>query len=536
MNEYYTLLENEYLAKIIGFCYMKTNSNHEAEDLSSDITLQIVKYINSGKEIGNFNAFVWKVCNNVLCKYLRDKKYSGTFYMTELIPSTDNIESEFIVKEQNNKLYEEISLLSQKYRDTIVLHYFEGKSCEEISLRLNKSVGTVKWWLSEARNFIKEGMNMMREYGEKSYRPDTLAMSCQGQYGADFEPMTCVKRKSTQNILLAAYKEPLSIEELCLELGISAPYIEDEVNYLVENQLMKEVGKDKYQTDFVILPSYNIGVPEEVYNTCFPGYFNELIALLEANKSLLMSKKFNTANFTWERLLWVYIHMITDLNLSKFKCEQCNIITYEDTPERPNGGKWIALGYKREYNYTRPKSENLEAYIPYDGPVHKSAEYVQGFFHNWSGLDSTVFFQIREGVFALCSDIIEGKQDMKNINENEKYLFSIAIEKKLFIKTGDNFYNQNYYYIGESEFEQIRELAYGFYDTATNYFSKAFDIVLRVYKEDIPKHLQWQMSNFLSNHLNGFITCSLYEAVNKNLLSTPDVNNKKWLSLFAVGN
>jgi len=527
MNEYYTLLENEYLAKIIGFCYMKTNSNHEAEDLSSDITLQIVKYINSGKEIGNFNAFVWKVCNNVLCKYLRDKKRGGTFYMTELIPSTDDIESEFIIKEQNNRLYEEISLLSRKYRDTIVLHYFEGKSCEEISLKLNKSVGTIKWWLHEARNFIKEGMNTMREYGEKSYRPDTLAMSCQGQYGADFEPMTCVKRKSTQNILLAAYKEPLSIEELCMELGISAPYIEDEVNYLVENQLMKEVGKDKYQTDFVILPGQNIGVAEQIYNACFPGYFNELIALLEANKSMLTSKKFNTANFTWERLLWVYIHMITDMAMNKFKSN----VRVDDMPERPNGGKWIALGFHIENN--AKNNVKWQPYMPYDGPVHKiSNDCAQGFFHYWSGLDSTVFFDIPTGVFAVCRDIINGKQDL---NDDEKYLFSIAIEKKLFIKSGDK-YVQNYYYIDDAEYTQMLELAEEFYGTASKYFTSAYDIVLNLYKPEIPKHLHWQMGNFLSNHLNNFVTCSLFEAVNRGLLSTPDENNREWLSLFATGN
>ena len=79
-------------------------------------------------------------------------------------------------------------------------------------------------------------------------------MSCTGNPENNDEPMTCAKRKSAQNILLAAYNEPLTIIELCDELGISAPYIEDEVESLVENQFMNEVAKGKYQTDFVILP------------------------------------------------------------------------------------------------------------------------------------------------------------------------------------------------------------------------------------------------------------------------------------------
>jgi hypothetical protein len=38
----------------------------------------------------------------------------------------------------------------------------------------------------------------------------------------------------------------------------------------------------------------------------------------------------------------------------------------------------------------------------------------------------------------------------------------------------------------------------------------------------------------MSNYLNPFVTCSLYEAYNKGLLSQPDENNKEWLSLFAA--
>ena len=144
--------------------------------------------------------------------------------------------------------------MSGNHRKAVVMHYFDNMSCDEIGHILGKSSGTVKWWLHDARIAIEKGMNIMREYGEKSYRPGKLFMSCTGNPENNDEPMTCAKRKSAQNILLAAYNEPLTIIELCDELGISAPYIEDEVESLVENQFMNEVAKGKYQNDFVILP------------------------------------------------------------------------------------------------------------------------------------------------------------------------------------------------------------------------------------------------------------------------------------------
>ena len=85
----------------------------------------------------------------------------------------------------------------------------------------------------------------------------------------------------------------MSIEELSTELGISAPYVEDEVKYLVENQLMKEIS-GKYQTDFVVLPG-NVSTATEIYESCFPGYFNDLMAFLEKHKDLLTSEQLNKA-------------------------------------------------------------------------------------------------------------------------------------------------------------------------------------------------------------------------------------------------
>ncbi len=530
-NELITLFENEYLAKILGFCYQKVTNREDAEDLAADIALEALKAIHRTEHIENFNAFVWSISNHIFFKWLRAKKNHGTTaYMTELFEASDNTENEYLMKEQENLLHREIAHLSEKYRQCIVLYYFENKSLGEISDILGKSTGTIKWWLHEARNSIREGMNTMREYGERSYNPERLDLSCQGNPGKDSEPMSLVKRKSTQNILLAAYKEPLTIGELCMELGISAPYIEDEMNTLVYNQLMKEVSSGRYQTDFVILPEQNIKMSLKLYESCFPGYYNELMKFLEKNKDLLTSPEFNTADFTWNRLLWVYIHIVTDIVLCHFKREVCKIVMYDHIPIRPNGGRWIALGFKGDC----PAFDSAvwREYTPFDGPVHKTDKaFAQGFFHYWSGLDSSIFFETPDDVFALCRDIIKKNVDISELNEEQQYLFSIALEKKLFIKDGENF-KQNYFFATGKARKELETLAMEFYPIAKNYFDKAWQNTLNEYQKTVPKHLHWQMGNFLSNALNNFVTCSLYEALKNNVLSSPDEHNEEWLSLF----
>lgn len=522
----------EYLPKIIGFSYQKTGRKEDAEDLAQEIVLQLLLSLQKGTEIANINAFVWSVSQHTFCKWLRAKKRGSTAYLPDSYPAEEDAENSYILREERALLRREIALLSPKYRETLVLHYFEGKSCEEIAEQLDKRIGTVKWWLHDARKLLKEGMMVMREYGERSFHPGVLFVSCQGNLGMHDEPMSSVKRKSAQNILLAAYRRPLTMEELSLEMGIAAPYMDDEVRFLCDQQLMKEVSQGQYQTDFVILPGENKGIGDRIHSDCFPGYFQDLIAYLETKKELLQSPPFNTAGFLWNRLLWVYLPMLTDLMLCRFKQEECHVVVYADIPLRPHGGKWIALGYENRL-FSDLTGASKQPYHYFDGPVHKTGKaFAQGFFHYWSGLDSRVFFDIPDEVFALCGRIILKDQAVSGLNEEEKEMFSIAVEKGLFIKTEQGF-KQNYYAVDRKTMESLGKIAAGFYETAVSYFRRGYQSILEMYRSYIPEHLKWQMGNFLSNHLGNFTTCSLFEGMNSGVLSPPDDENRTWLSLFA---
>ncbi len=533
MTEKETLLwsfETEMIPKIYGFCRVKVNTIEEAEDLSQDICLEILQAIHADKPIENLNAFVWSVSNHMFYNWLRKKKHGTTAYLSDLLVSEENLEQEYIRREQKNLLRRELSLMTGNYRRAVVMRYFDNMSCEEIGRVLGKSVGTVKWWLHDAREAIEKGMNLMRKYGERSYRPGKLNVSCTGIPGGNLEPTVCAQRRVAQNILLAAYREPMTVTQLCEELGISAPYIEDEVEYLVRNQLMKEVTKGKYQTDFVILPGNNPNAANKIYATLFPEYYEKLMDFLESRREMLTAERFNTAGFTWERLLWVYIHIMSDIAVNLYRHEHDISVKYADIPMRPNGGKWIALGF--EGGFGLDQRIKWEIYHVFDGPVHKTDKaFAQGFFHVWSGVDSSDFFETPDEVFALGREIIKGELHVDRLNEEQKYLFSIALEKKLFVRTADG-YRQNYYYVDRAEHAEIEKLAREFYHAVSPLIGQAWQIILDEYASDVPKHLRWQMGNFLGNHLNHFVTCSLKDAYQNGKLSEPDETNKKWLSLF----
>ncbi len=63
------------------------------------------------------------------------------------------------------ELHEAVEALSEKIREAISLHYFEGLSVREIARRLDTAEGTVKWRLSEGRKQLRKGYGIM----EKNY-------------------------------------------------------------------------------------------------------------------------------------------------------------------------------------------------------------------------------------------------------------------------------------------------------------------------------------------------------------------------------
>lgn len=531
-SELLRLLEEEYFDKILGFCCLRMHTREEAEDLAQDIALELLKIFRRGQTIDSLGAFIWRVSNNIFLKRLRDKKTGGTVYLPDGIASSDNIEDEITRRETENILRREIAFLSENYRKAVVMHYFDGKSVAEIAGTLRKSSGTIKWWLHDARNLLKEGIHTMREFGERSFRPENLVLSCQFSPGADGEPMSCAKRKSAQNILLAAYRQPMTIEELCTELGIAAPYIEDEVQYLTCNQLMRKVGADRYQTDFVILENPSSRMYDQITEACFPAFSDKLFAFLEDHRSLLTSPDYNPAGFSWERLLWVYIHMVTEFMTSRYKGEECHVITSDKVPERPNGGNWIALGFT-------DSSESPErppySYEEWDGPVHRPSEYVQSFHHWWSGLDSSVFFDLPEGVFRFCMDFLgtSAKLNDHTLTDDQKYLLSIAIDRKLILTDGDIFL-PNYYSCKYDRLVELAELTNTVYPQFRPHLDAAYKIITDTLIPDVPKHLLPQAANRLSNSLHIFITRSLYDAGERGLLSVPTEDDRPWLSLYAA--
>ena len=355
------IVEN-YMEKLFYFCLKKTGNHIEAEDLTQDIALQIITALNKGTIPTSFSAWVWQIARNRYSvwakeKHNRNESVTGSDIGDyEIEYESENILDEMIHTEQLALLRRELAFIKSDYRNIVVAYYIENKSVREIAELLSLPANTVKSRLLRARQILKEGMDMAREFGKLSYKPEDIDFISNGLLGSEHEPWNFISRSLCKNILLAAYRTPSTAEELAMEVGVALPYMEEELRALVDATLMKKNGK-LYETNFFIVSAE---AQEKIYahlQGLAPELTKAIIAALEYENEW---KKENCPEWhegyqPFEDMKWALLMAETDTikqytlrEFNKNANEVNNIGPWGHTL-RPNGGEWDLLGLEKQH-------------------------------------------------------------------------------------------------------------------------------------------------------------------------------------------
>jgi len=346
-----------YMEKLFYFCLKKTGSYTEAEDLTQDIALQIITALNKGTLPTSFSAWVWQIARNRYSvwakeKHNRNESVTGSDIGDyEISDESENILDEMIHTEQMALLRRELAFIRSDYRNIVVAYYIENKNVREIAESLSLPINTVKSRLLRARQILKEGMNMAREFGKLSYNPENISFINNGLHGANHEPWNYISRSLCKNILLAAYRNPATAEELAMEVGVALPYMEEELSALVDATLMKKSG-NKYETNFFIVSA---DAQEKIYahlRGIAPELTKAVFDTMEYNIewSNENAPEWHEGYQSYEDMKWallmieadnVYFDTLKPFN--KNAKDVPNIGPWGHTL-RPNGGEWDLLG------------------------------------------------------------------------------------------------------------------------------------------------------------------------------------------------
>ena len=340
MNEF---AEN-YIEKLFYFCLKKTGSHIEAEDLTQDIALQIITSLNKGTIPTSFSAWVWQIARNRYALWANKKHSRNDMVTGDHIENyeieDESILDEMILSEQLALLRRELAFIKSDYRNIVVAYYIEDKSIREIASSLSLSESTVKSKLFRARKILKEGMDMARDFGKRSYKPENITFAASGSQPSGL-PWTAVNRRIPNNILLQASNNPSTLEELSVELGIALPYMEEEVSILHRATLLEKQG-DKYITNFFILEKdCRIEIYHALRKTARER--SHLIReFIDDRMSDIRALGIAGDHIDDNTIRWWLVPDLIDYLIENYVKEQ----SIYEPPKRANGESWGFVGYE----------------------------------------------------------------------------------------------------------------------------------------------------------------------------------------------
>lgn len=332
----------EYFLKV---AIQKCGNLDEAQDLCQEVMLAALNYLANGQEINDIKAWLSGVMNRKFYDTLRRKYKLPTVCIDDaaLVTTDDEIEAITDIDEAE-ELRKQIAFLSRIYREAIVRHYLNGESVDDIAKSLTIPAGTVKSRLSGGRAQIKKGFDGMENYTKNSYEPQILYVGISGEPGINSEPYCCTDNNLiAQNLLILAYVKPVTETELAKAIGIPTAYIESIIETLVSAELMKRVGKKVY-TDFIIFSHDDTDAKIKSQVELIDNNFDVFRKPLQSGIDRLRSADFfvNLSKKKQQKLEFYFL--MHTMSACFFGVGSKIYDSKHDYPERPNGGKWVAMG------------------------------------------------------------------------------------------------------------------------------------------------------------------------------------------------
>ena len=90
---YAELFAEEYLGKIFYFCLRKTGNETEAEELSSEISLEVLRALAGGAVPERFSAWVWQISKNRYARWAERKSRSNALFTGEELSEYEELPS-----------------------------------------------------------------------------------------------------------------------------------------------------------------------------------------------------------------------------------------------------------------------------------------------------------------------------------------------------------------------------------------------------------------------------------------------------------
>ncbi|WP_442599925.1 sigma-70 family RNA polymerase sigma factor [Neobacillus sp. D3-1R] len=157
LNEFNKIVET-YVNDIRKIVFSYVKNYHSMEDITQEVFISAYKNLENFRGESSIRTWLLKIAVNKSKDYLKSWHYrkvqlTNWIIKDELVKK--DVEGITISNFRDKELANLIMQLPVKYREVIILYYYQGLDTNEISSLLNLSVNTVKTRLIRSRDLVK---------------------------------------------------------------------------------------------------------------------------------------------------------------------------------------------------------------------------------------------------------------------------------------------------------------------------------------------------------------------------------------------
>jgi RNA polymerase sigma-70 factor, ECF subfamily len=152
-------LMNSHAEKLIRLSYTYIKDWGKAEDIVQDVFITCFTKLETYRGDASLQTWLYRITVNRCKDYLKSWAFKNIKFNDVILSFTKSKlelpELCLVTKDDHQELSEKVLSLSLKYREVIILHYYEELSIKQISELLNVKISTVKVRLSRGRLLLK---------------------------------------------------------------------------------------------------------------------------------------------------------------------------------------------------------------------------------------------------------------------------------------------------------------------------------------------------------------------------------------------
>ncbi len=156
--EAFGILYERHLDEIYRYVYFRVFNHQEAEDLTETVFLKAWEALPKSRRVKNFRAWIYRIAHNLVIDYRKKKS-------PEILEAEPPVREDLIgigpaleEKQESQRLMQALARLEFKYRQVIVLRFFNQMSHAEVARVLDVEEGHVR--VLQCRGLQKLGLIM----------------------------------------------------------------------------------------------------------------------------------------------------------------------------------------------------------------------------------------------------------------------------------------------------------------------------------------------------------------------------------------